>query len=79
MKTSGCICKIALLSIFFSLLRKAFIVAPLTLILPAVGFGADGVFLAEPISNVLGGLACILTMYFTVYRRLNAEPQRLGR
>ena len=56
-------------AIFFSLLRKAFIVAPLTLILPAVGFGADGVFLAEPISNVLGGLACILTMYFTVYRR----------
>ena len=45
--------------------------APLTLILPAVGFGADGVFLAEPISNVLGGLACILTMYFTVYRRLD--------
>ena len=40
-------------AIFFSLLRKAFIVAPLTLILPAVGFGADGVFLAEPISNVL--------------------------
>ena len=58
-------------AIFFSLLRKAFIVAPLTLILPAVGFGADGVFLAEPISNVLGGLACILTIYFTVYRRLD--------
>lgn len=57
-------------AVFFSLLRKAFIVAPLTLILPAVGFGANGVFLAEPISNVLGGLACILTMYFTVYRRL---------
>ena len=60
-------------AIFFSLLRKAFIVAPLTLILPAVGFGADGVFLAEPISNVLGGLACILTMYFTVYRRLTPQ------
>ena len=60
-------------AVFFSLLRKAFIVAPLTLILPLVGFGADGVFLAEPISNVLGGLACILTMYFTVYRRLGQE------
>ena len=60
-------------AVFFSLLRKAFIVAPLTLILPLVGFGADGVFLAEPISNVLGGLACILTMYFTVYRRLGRE------
>ena len=60
-------------AVFFSLLRKAFIVAPMTLILPLVGFGADGVFLAEPISNVLGGLACILTMYFTVYRRLGRE------
>ena len=60
-------------AVFFSLLRKAFIVAPLTLILPAVGFGADGVFLAEPISNVLGGLACIITMYATVYRRLGRE------
>lgn len=60
-------------AVFFSLLRKAFIVAPLTLILPAVGFGADGVFLAEPISNVLGGLACIITMYATVYRRLGKE------
>lgn len=58
-------------AIFFSLLRKAFIVAPLTLLLPALGFGYNGVFLAEPISNVVGGLACILTMYFTVYRKLN--------
>ncbi|WP_297288578.1 MATE family efflux transporter [uncultured Flavonifractor sp.] len=60
-------------AVFFSLLRKAFIVAPLTLILPAVGFGADGVFLAEPISNVLGGLACIIAMYATVYRQLGKE------
>ena len=57
-------------AIFFSLLRKAFIVAPLTLILPFIGFGTNGVFLAEPISNVIGGLACIITMYFTVYRPL---------
>jgi Na+-driven multidrug efflux pump len=39
-------------SIFFSLLRKAFIVVPLTLLLPRVGFGVLGVFMAEPISNV---------------------------
>ena len=58
-------------SIFFSLLRKAIIVVPLTLILPMVGFGAKGVFMAEPISNVLGGLACYLTMRMTVYRRLS--------
>ena len=57
-------------AVFFSLLRKAFIVAPLTLLLPGLGMGVDGVFVAEPVSNVLGGLACLLTMYITVYRRL---------
>lgn len=61
-------------AVFFSLLRKAFIVAPLTLLLPWLGLGVNGVFLAEPISNVVGGLACILTMYFTVYRSLRAQP-----
>ncbi len=57
-------------AIFFSLFRKAMIVVPLTLLLPAVGFGVEGVFLAEPISNAIGGLACFLTMWFTVYRKL---------
>lgn len=61
-------------AIFFSLLRKAIIVVPLTLILPAVGFGVNGVFLAEPISNFIGGLASFFTMYFTVYRRLGKMP-----
>jgi len=57
-------------AIFFSLLRKAIIVTPLTLLLPGLGFGVKGVFLAEPVSNVLGGLACYLTMRLTVYRKL---------
>ena len=60
-------------AIFFSLLRKAFIVVPLTLLLPQLGFGVTGVFLAEPISNVIGGLACYSTMRLTVYRRLGRE------
>lgn len=65
-------------AIFFSLLRKAIIVIPLTIFLPQISFGVDGVFLAEPISNALGGIACFATMYFTVYRKLGknkaAEP-----
>lgn len=60
-------------AIFFSLLRKAIIVVPLTLLLPAVGFSVKGVFLAEPISNVLGGIACYLTMRMTLYRRLQMQ------
>ncbi len=57
-------------AVFFSLLRKAFIVVPLTLLLPALGFGVEGVFLAEPISNAIGGLACFLTMYRTLYKKI---------
>ena len=57
-------------AIFFSLLRKAFIVVPLTFLLPSIGFGVKGVFLAEPISNVIGGLASYITMRMTIYKTL---------
>ncbi|MEE8885263.1 MAG: MATE family efflux transporter [Eubacteriales bacterium] len=58
-------------AVFFSLLRKAFIVAPLTFIFPYVfGMGTDGVFMAEPVSNVIGGLASFITMMITVGREL---------
>ena len=57
-------------AVFFSLLRKALIVVPLTLLLPALGLGVKGVFLAEPISNAIGGAACFATMWITVYKRL---------
>lgn len=56
-------------AVFFSLLRKAIINAPLTLILP-VRMGTIGVFTAEAVSQLVGGLACFTTMYFTVYRPL---------
>ncbi len=58
-------------AVFFSLLRKAFIVVPLTLLLPRFGFGVKGVFLAEPISNVVGGVACYITMRMTAYKKLD--------
>ncbi len=58
-------------AVFFSILRKVIIVVPLTICLPMfMGLGTDGVFLAEPISNLIGGLACFITMYVTVYREL---------
>lgn len=62
-------------AIFFSLLRKAIIVVPLVIILPRIGFGVMGVFLSEPISNVIGGLASFITMYITVYRKLKSETE----
>ena len=67
-------------AIFFSLLRKVFIVVPLTYFLPyAMHMGTDGVFLAEPISNVIGGTACILTMLITIMpelKRIEVENRR---
>lgn len=58
-------------AIFFSLLRKAFIVIPLTLILPKLfNLGIWGIFLAEPISNFIGGTASFLTMLKTVMTKL---------
>ncbi len=57
-------------AICFSLLRKVAIVVPLTLLLPRLGFGVKGVFLAEPVSNVVGGTACYLTMRYTQLRRI---------
>lgn len=59
-------------AIFFSLLRKAIIVVPLTLYLPQL-LGIDGIFWAEPISNVLGGTASFATMYFTLYKTIPNE------
>ena len=58
-------------AIFFSLLRKVVIVVPLTFMLPYLGFGTMGVFMAEPISNFVGGTICFITMLITVYRKLD--------
>lgn len=59
---------------FFSIFRKVIIVVPLTLLLPrAAGMGVDGVFWAEPISNLVGGCACFFTMIFTVLPELKED------
>ncbi len=58
-------------AIFFSLLRKVFIVVPLTYLMPyALHMGTRGVFLAEPVSNVIGGSLCFITMLCTVLPEL---------
>ncbi|MFR2345590.1 MAG: hypothetical protein ACLS68_11865, partial [Acutalibacteraceae bacterium] len=63
-------------AIFFSLLRKVVIVIPLTLILPQIpGVGVHGVFLAEAISNFLGGGACFITMLCTIWRELKQKEK----
>lgn len=64
-------------AIFFSLLRKAVIVIPLTLWLPHIaGLGAKGVFLAEPISNFIGGTACFVTMLCVMWPALSEDKAK---
>lgn len=63
-------------AVFSRLLRKAVIVIPLTLWLPGrFGLGVNGVFLAEPISNFLGGGACFVTMLLTVWPDLKRRER----
>ena len=63
-------------AVFFSLLRKFIILLPLILLMPSItGLGADGIFWAEPVSQILGGTACYATMFFTVYRQLGKKER----
>ena len=55
----------------FVLWAVLFIVVPLTSLRPyAFGMGTDGVFAAEPVSNVIGGSLCFMTMLLTVLPEL---------
>ena len=67
-------------AIFFSLLRKVVIVVPLTYLFPYVfHMGTHGVFLAEPVSNVIGGGLCFVTMLATILpelKRMENQPTR---
>ncbi len=67
-------------AVFFSLFRKVIIVTPLTLLLPHLfGLGVNGVFLAEPISNFIGGGACYITMLLTIWREMvRKEREKLS-
>ena len=58
-------------ALFFSLLRKIALVAPLTLLLPNIGLGVYGVFWAEFASQVIGATACFATMYAVIWRKMN--------
>ena len=67
-------------AVFFSMLRKLFLIVPLTIALPRLGFGVMGVFYAEMASQIIGASLCSITMYFRIYRRLpkeNGQPSML--
>ena len=58
-------------AVFFSIFRKVIIVIPLIIILPSMfHMGTDGILMAEPVSNFIGGTACFVTMLCTVWPEL---------
>ncbi|MBE5976064.1 MATE family efflux transporter [Lacrimispora xylanisolvens] len=63
-------------AVFFSIFRKVVIVVPLILFLPVImGNGVDGVLMAEPVSNLIGGGACFITMLVTVWPELSQKTK----
>lgn len=63
-------------AVFFSIFRKVIIVIPLIIILPHLfGLGVRGIFLAEPVSNFVGGMACFGTMLVTVWPELGKAEE----
>ena len=63
-------------ALFFSMLRKIVLVAPLTLLLPGLGLGVEGVFWAEFISQLVGSTCCFTTMYLVIWRKMK-NPELL--
>jgi len=61
-------------AVFFSMLRKVVIVTPLTILLPVLGCGADGVFLAEPISDVIAAAVTTL-VFFLSFNKILKKSQ----
>ncbi len=62
---------------FFSLLRKVFVIIPLTIVLPYI-MGINGVFIAEAISQLTVGSICYASMHHRVIKRVrNNIPLRL--
>lgn len=65
-------------AVFFSILRKVVIVIPLIFLIPGIfGNGTDGIFMAEPISNLVGGGACFITMLLTLWPELSEKKKEI--
>ena len=50
--------ELSLIHIFVVLLRKVILLVPLAIVLPRLGLGAFGIYLAEPISDGVAALTC---------------------
>ncbi len=60
----------AKISIFLALLRKVILLIPLAVILPRLGMGTDGLFYAEPISDILAAIAAVTVFALNIKKIL---------
>ena len=70
----------AKISVFLAMLRKIVLLIPLAIILPRLGLGTTGLFLAEPISDVLAVVTTV-TMFKLNINRILAKaggPKTVG-
>ncbi len=68
----------AKISMFLALLRKIILLIPLAIILPRLGLGTDGLFIAEPISDILSVCTTVIMFRLNIGKILaRAKQQRL--
>ena len=57
-------------SLFFALLRKVILLTPLALILPGITNSVMGLYYAEPISDVISAICCVIVFTITLKREI---------
>lgn len=57
-------------SLFFALLRKVILLTPLALILPGITNSVMGLYYAEPISDVISAVCCVIVFTITLKREI---------
>lgn len=66
----------AKISVFLALLRKIILLIPLAIILPRLGMGTDGLFYAEPISDIIAVCTTVIVFKLNLNKILaRAEPK----
>lgn len=60
----------AKISVFLAMLRKIILLIPLAMILPRLGMGTDGLFYAEPISDIIAVVTTVLVFKLNIHKIL---------
>ena len=63
----------AKISVFLALLRKVILLIPLAILLPTLGMGTDGLFYAEPISDILAVLTTVILFSLNFNKMLKSS------